>query len=344
MNNNKLFTFLTCLTATLAIQGNAQQPLLHAPASKSHAFIWDSTRGMRDLGTLGGENSYALGINGRGVVVGYSYLSDNITIHAFRWTQAEGMVDLTPYFSLGRSSQANFININGTVAGTAILTTGLHEPALFGQDRWMHLPLGSGNQDKNYGFSVNDSNQVTGQFYTGSTVNGYLWDTSAATFAYLPVLPGGVHTVGTSINNFTHIAGTGSLADGSFDALLWTASTGSQDIGSLNGSGYTAAQGINDNDELVGLNSPELAGFYWSSATGLVELQTLGGTTAPAFGINNAGMIVGYSSRSDGTVHATRWDSYTTSPQDLGALNLHGNSYGRGINSTGQVVGYADAR
>ena len=65
-----------------------------ANAQKYHALIWDSNSGMTDLGTLGGDTSYALGINDSGEVVGYSYLADNVTRHAFTWTAAGGMVDL----------------------------------------------------------------------------------------------------------------------------------------------------------------------------------------------------------------------------------------------------------
>lgn len=46
-----------------------------------------------DLGTLGGESSYAADINEGNTVVGWSETSSG-TIHAFRWNAAEGMVDL----------------------------------------------------------------------------------------------------------------------------------------------------------------------------------------------------------------------------------------------------------
>ena len=65
-----------------------------ANAQKYHAFIWNSSSGLTDLGTLGGDTSYALGINDSGEVVGYSYLADNVTRHAFIWTASDGMVDL----------------------------------------------------------------------------------------------------------------------------------------------------------------------------------------------------------------------------------------------------------
>jgi len=46
-----------------------------------------------DLGTLGGASSYAADINSGNTVVGWSETSSGTT-HAFRWTPADGMVDL----------------------------------------------------------------------------------------------------------------------------------------------------------------------------------------------------------------------------------------------------------
>ncbi len=83
-------------------------------------------------------------------------------------------------------------------------------------------------------------------------------------------------------------------------------------------------------------------GFYWSRATGMIILQTLGGAKAGAFGINESSAIAGYSTTSGGATHAALWPDKNSAPQDLGTLVGGANSYARGINGSGVVVGFAD--
>jgi probable HAF family extracellular repeat protein len=64
------------------------------PAGEQHAFLFTPGSGLRDLGTLGGDESEPTGLNDRGDVVGISMLADRST-HAFLWTAADGMEDIT---------------------------------------------------------------------------------------------------------------------------------------------------------------------------------------------------------------------------------------------------------
>jgi probable HAF family extracellular repeat protein len=49
--------------------------------------VWTSKKGIKDLGTLiGDDESVAYGINNLGQVVGYSKKSEEAPIHAVMWT------------------------------------------------------------------------------------------------------------------------------------------------------------------------------------------------------------------------------------------------------------------
>jgi probable HAF family extracellular repeat protein len=90
-------------------------------ADAYHAFRL-SNHSMQDLGTLGGNSSYASGVSADGsVVVGDATTAANVQ-HAFRWTQAGGMQIVEDWLrangitiSNDITSSANAVNANGTV-------------------------------------------------------------------------------------------------------------------------------------------------------------------------------------------------------------------------------------
>src|SRR5262249_9032682 len=90
-----------------------------------HAIQWTLTNGTRDLGTLlgGAGNSAAFSVSGDGTTgVGWS---NNIPAsasnpfptgqHAFKWTQATGMVDLGSFAGVNGTSAAYGTNGDGSV-------------------------------------------------------------------------------------------------------------------------------------------------------------------------------------------------------------------------------------
>src|SRR5262249_25521865 len=79
-----------------------------------HAFIWDASHGMQDLGTLG-LDTYAYSINESGQVVGQAQLVD-YRQHTFIWDSVHGMRDLTPDAYMAFPSR---ITNSGVVTGTA---------------------------------------------------------------------------------------------------------------------------------------------------------------------------------------------------------------------------------
>lgn len=74
--------------------GSVGLPTVSYPTTPA---LWDAQGNVTLLGRLGGPTDFgsAVAVNNLGVVVGGSELPSGIS-HAFRWTQATGMVDLTP--------------------------------------------------------------------------------------------------------------------------------------------------------------------------------------------------------------------------------------------------------
>ena len=87
----------------------------------SRAYIWSESRGIQNLGSLGGRHSAANSINNRREVVGFAELA-NGRFHAFLWAPGHRMRDLGTLG--GNNSTATDINDQSVVAGVADLANG----------------------------------------------------------------------------------------------------------------------------------------------------------------------------------------------------------------------------
>jgi probable HAF family extracellular repeat protein len=333
----KKHLLLTCIAFSLATIGTA--------LGQQHAFLWDPTTGIRDLGTLG-DDSFAYGVNDSGTVVGVYIPTDGrIYYHGFVWTEATGMVDIGVPGG-GDSNTAEVfcfaVNSAGNVVGSARQVDG-RQVAFFWSPTDGFTALGdiSTNSDNgNSAYAINDLDQVTGNLVVnqpGIIYHAYLWSPRMARPRDLGVVDGAQYSVGLGINNHTKIAGA-SLASGDvFEPMSWTKTLGMNLIGMVPGTVFTQAQAINDAGQVVGLDQTGTSdlGFYTAPGTGLRFLKGLGGNTAVPNAINQNGVIVGYAEDTTNTTHAVMWPSPTSVPVIFSTAA--GNALG--INNIGQIVG-----
>lgn len=323
----KLLSFNACLIAALT----------SVAAAGVHGFYWDSDTGMIDLGSLGGD-SIANGINDSGQIVGYSYLADQSTIHMVMWTVTGGIVDLGSIDNSG-NSLGKAINSAGDIVGQGYDANG-KQVAFFWSFSTGYVSLGEVPRN---GFArgegINDSKTITGTAFGLS--QGFVWRPSDPRPRYIGTLLGGAASEALGINNHNHVTGIAFIPSGSADAFIWTKSGGMRDIGTVQEGIMTYGFAINDKDEVVGFNALGRP-FYWSDATGLRLLRTLGGPYTEAYAINNSGAIAGSSQIPANLFHAALWSNHSVTPQDLGTLPGGNTSVAKGINSSGQIVGWAD--
>lgn len=101
---------------------------------------------------------------------------------------------------------------------------------------------------------------------------------------------------------------------------------------------YAYSSALSDKNGAAGIDKTFNAA-YWTGIAGQ-SLSNLGGNSSMAFGVNNAGQVVGWSSLSaPNTWHATLWDN-SSFATDLGTLGGR-NSEAFAINNAGNVVGWS---
>jgi len=154
----------------------------NSPFSIFHAFRWDKGV-ITDIGTLGGNNSQAVGINDPGEVIGTAEIMTVpdpdlgfVPSHGFVWRDG----DISDVGTLGgRLSWAGGINNRGQIVGASTLFP--DEPTNF-------------------------------------NVHGFLWD--AGRLTDLPPFDGDLQSAASGINNHGQVVGTSFTVE-SFRAMLW---------------------------------------------------------------------------------------------------------------------------
>ena len=318
--------------------------MLLVPAS---GLAQDAAYTLADLGTLGGNKSVALGINGAGHVVGFAETADGRT-HAFVYLKS-GLIDLGTFG--GDESYAHRISDGGLIVGRARSTDGDFRPfvsSATGQpfDLSQVDPRLKGIYST--AVAINSAGYVVGHRQThkdhmAARSRVFMYRDSQVldlgTFGGQDGVVAAINATGQLVGQF----GTEPHADYADHHGFLLDKRRLTDLGSLGGR-MTTPTDINDSSQVVGyaqVRSGENHAFLYRAGR-LTDLGTLpGGTQSYAYGINNLGQAVGASDFSASGQLAVVFDRGEV--RDLNRLIPAGAGWllteARDINDAGQIVG-----
>lgn len=205
------------------------------------------------------------------------------------------------------------------------------------------IELGTLGGTESAALDINRSGQVVGWSHlpNGET-RAFLW-TAGSGMRSLGTL-GGANSVAYAINDRGEVVGTSQTATRMWRAFLWTPTGGMRDLGALSGLNSEALD-INENGVVVGTDNTtgDRRAFRWTAGAGMsyLPVPVVGGTSA-AYGVNNAGEVVGWTARCFScSGAAAHWDAAGSHTQIHPPFFGYIDSRALDINDAGQVVGYA---
>jgi probable HAF family extracellular repeat protein len=287
-------------------------PLTGLP--EMEAIAWQNGQ-VTNLGTFGGNGSFAIGANDHGQVVGAAantvpdpfsvFFGWGTQTRAFLWTQSQGLQDL------------------GTLGGPDAIAA-----------------------------NINDRGQIFGLSYTSDVPNSLTGIPPIDAFIYekgkmtdIPNGFGGTLVSPLGANNRGQLVGSATFADEqTFHPFLWSKGE-FIDLGTFGGT-FGDAVSINDAGVITGhAGTPDSAahGFLWKKGV-LTDIGTVDDDDCSlGISINSANQIVGQSFACDGSVsHAFLWENGKI--VDLNSLISHGSDLqlqvAENINNSGEIAGF----
>jgi probable HAF family extracellular repeat protein len=294
-----------------------------------HPFLWIDGQ-MTDLGTLGGPNASAGGMNDVG----------NVTVGGADTTTPDPLGEDWCGFGTGLICRS-FVWHKGT--------------------RTLVPTLGGNNGDVStitnaglvLGFAETADHDVTCVTPQVLGFKAFVWDPDQRQIRVFPPLPGDTATAAFAVNKHGDVAGSSGICGGgvvpesSLHAVMWRNGLPT-DLGSLGGSFSIAAFSINNYGRVVGasdLSGDATAhGFLWTDGQGMQDLGTLPGDfLSLANAINDDDQIAMESCDVNFNCRAAIWQNGVMT--DLNTLIPPGSTLflllANSINSRGQIVGAA---
>lgn len=313
--------------------GSALIAVLALGLISTHALGMQYT--LIDLGTLGGYESKAWGINNLGQVVGYASNANN-DFRGFYW---DGTMHDTGTILGVSQSIAYSINDSGQTVGTGYNYGDLQGQAF----RW--LTAVNTFAGDIWARSVNASGSIAGYQSIPGTVTGMVDHACVAVGGVASDLGtlGGLNSYAYDLNTAGVVVGMSWLSDdATARACLWR-NLAATDLGSLGGT-KSEARAINDMGQIAGYSDTASGvphaclttmNAQWQVAS-RTDLGALSAGYSYAYDINNLGQVVGTSGRAFLWQNGQMTDLNSLIPSGSGWMLASAN----GINESGQIVGW----
>jgi probable HAF family extracellular repeat protein len=285
---------------------------LIATASWSQSITW--------LGTLGGNSSNACGVSADGrVVVGTTTNAEGRS-RIFRWTAADGMMNLGT-MPEGRNSGAYAVSADGrTVFGWCDYYYQGYYWNTF-PVRWTPPEGLNWGSSREWPYAVSaDGSVVVG--YSSSSLRAFRWRVAGG-WDDLGHLGGGYSAAYGVSADGSVVVGESRNAAGRDRAFRWTEAEGEmQSLGTLQGYDSSRANAVSADGAVVVGWAENAAGqsraFRWTEASGRMQnLGTLGGNRSEAYAVSaNGAVVVGMAYNAANQRRAFRWTA-TGGMEDL---------------------------
>jgi probable HAF family extracellular repeat protein len=285
-------------------------------AQGSRGYFYDG-KAVRDIGTLGGPTTNAVGLNNAGQVTGGSATADG-SARAFVWSAGAGMVNLGKLPGASESDGAA-INNRGVVTGYSHGVP-VMPPRAF---RWSAADgiqdLGAftgGLASFSAGTALNDDGLIAGNSdASASDRHAFAW-TRARGMVDIDSLRS-VYSEPVAVGSAGLITGHYVVpkSDNLYHAFVWTAANGMRDMGTAGGTeSFVLAMSPNAHAAgVINVKSGDQHAMSWTQSGGMVDLGTLDGAprgaASRALGVNSKGQIVGWSRNKAGLYQPFLWSA-----------------------------------